>query len=45
MLEVSERTVRNYLKDPPTPRKKPMRRSKLDPFTDTIKAIIGEKPY
>jgi len=45
MLEVSDRTVRNYLKDPQMPRKKVKRASKLDPFLNTIKALIGYNPY
>ncbi len=45
MLDVSERTVRNYLTNPPTPRKKGKRSSKLDSFVGTIKAVIGENPF
>lgn len=45
MLDVSERTVRNYLSKPPLPRKKGKRASKLDSFIGTIKAVINENPF
>jgi transposase len=45
MLDVSERTVRNYLNNPPSPRKKGKRPSKLDSFVGTIKAVINENPF
>jgi transposase len=45
MLDVSERTVRNYLNNPPSPRKKGKRPSKLDSFVGTIKAVISENPF
>lgn len=45
MLNVSERTVRNYLKNPPSPRKRVKRASKLDPFFGTIRSIISDNPF
>lgn len=45
MLNVSVRTVRNYLKNPPTPIKAVKRASKLDPFFGMIKPIISDNPY
>lgn len=44
-LGVSDRTIRTWLKNPPRPRKKPIRISKLDPFKDFINSIIKEEPY
>lgn len=44
-LKVTDRTVRNYLKGPPSPRKKVERESKLDRFKQFIKSIITEKPW
>ena len=44
-LGVSERTVRNYLKNPPAPRKKVNKKSKLEPYYDFIKIIIDDNPY
>lgn len=44
-LGVSERTVRNYLKNPLTPRKRKKRASKLDPYLDTVKAVLEDNPY
>lgn len=38
MLQVTDRTIRNYLRYPPRERKRPVRASKLDPH----KALIGE---
>ncbi|HOT63076.1 MAG TPA: IS21 family transposase [Treponemataceae bacterium] len=43
-LGVCERTVRNHLKAPPGPRKKPKRASKLDPYRETIDGILEENP-
>lgn len=43
-LGVCERTVRNHLKYPPAPRKKPKRRSRLDPFRAQIRAILEAEP-
>jgi transposase len=45
IIEVSERTVRNYLKHPPEPRRKRARKSKLDPYKDYITSIIKDTPY
>jgi len=45
MLDVSERTVRNYLKEPPAPRKMGKRTSKLDHYIDTIRATVSDNPY
>lgn len=44
-LGVCERTVRNYLKNPPTSRKKSRRESKLAPYYSFIDAKIKEQPY
>jgi transposase len=44
-LGVCERTVRNYLKDVPAPRKKRKRESKLAPHYAFIDAKIKENPY
>jgi len=44
-LGVSERTVRNYLKNPPASRKKVKKKSKLAPYYDYIKNIIDDNPY
>ncbi len=43
-LGVSERTVRNYLKSPVLRKERKKRASKLDPYRDTIRAIIDENP-
>jgi transposase len=45
MLGVTDRTVRNYLKQPVVPRKIPARKSKLDGFKLFIDSIISENPY
>jgi transposase len=45
MLGVTDRTVRNYLRYPPSPRKKTKRKSLLDPHTRFIKSVIKEQPY
>lgn len=42
---VCERTVRNYIQNPSSSRKKVKRKSKLDPYHEYIKGIINEKPY
>ncbi len=44
-LNVCERTVRNYIHNPSSPRKKVKRKSKLAPYHEYIKGIINEKPY
>lgn len=44
-LGVCERTVRNYIHNPSSSRKKVKRKSKLDPYHEYIKSIINEKPY
>lgn len=41
-LGVTERTVRNYLRYPPRPRKKPKRRSLLDPFMSFVDVLLAE---
>lgn len=40
----SERTVRNYLSEPPRKRRRPVRPSKLDPYKPFIKSVIDENP-
>ena len=44
-LGVCERTVRNYIHNPSSSRKKVTRKSKLDPYYEYIKSVINEKPY
>jgi len=44
-LDVSERTVRNYLKASPARKDRKKRASKLDPYRKTIRAIIDENPH
>lgn len=44
-LEVTERTVRNYLNKPATPRKRPLRPSKLYTHKPFIKSIIQDDYY
>jgi transposase len=44
MLGVTDRTVRNYLTHPPTPRKKAKRKSLLDPYKTFIESVIKEQP-
>jgi len=44
-LGVTERTVRNYLKNPPAPRKKPEKHSKLDAFKSQIDSIIANDHF
>lgn len=43
-LGVSERTVRNYLKSPPAPRKIPKRASMLDPYRELIRSVLERQP-
>ena len=45
MLGVTDRTIRNYLRYPPSPREKPKRTSLLDPYKPFIESIIKEQPY
>lgn len=45
ILGVTDRTVRNYLKYPATPRKIGKRKSLLDPFKPFIRSIIQEQPF
>jgi transposase len=45
VLEVTDRTVRNYLNTPARQRKKAARLSKLDPFRPFISSIIDIDPY
>lgn len=40
VLGVTDRTVRNYLNRPPEPRKKMIRKSKLDPYKAFIETIL-----
>jgi len=44
-LEVTDRTVRNYLSQPPNQAKRKTRVSKLDPFKPFIDSILNEEPY
>jgi len=44
MLGVSDRTVRNYLKEWPAGRKKPLRHSKLDPYKPFIEDMLEKNP-
>ncbi len=44
-LGVTDRTIRNYLKLPPRPRKRPQRGSLLDSFEQYIREILEENPY
>jgi transposase len=44
-LGVSERTVRNYLKNPPSSRKTVKKKSKLAPYYNFIKEVIDDNPY
>jgi transposase len=43
-LGVTDRTVRNYLAQAPHERKKPERKSKLDPFKEELRTVIEETP-
>ena len=45
MLEVSDRTIRNYLKNPPAKRKKRIYKSILDSYKPFIKNIIQSNPF
>jgi transposase len=45
ILKVTDRTVRNYLSKPATPRKIPKRKSLLDAFKPFIKSIIEDQPF
>lgn len=44
ILGVCERTVRNYLAEPPSPRKAPKRPSKLDPYKPLLEEQIEKNP-
>jgi transposase len=44
-LGVCERTIRNYLKDMPTARRKPVRGSKVDEYKALIDTILEENPF
>jgi transposase len=44
-LGVCERTVRNYLKAYDTPRERKKRTSRLDPYRESIQAILEDNPY
>ena len=44
LLEVTDRTVRTYLKERPCARKKPVRPSKLDPFKPFLEAQLEKNP-
>ncbi len=43
-LGVCERTVRNYLKQLPRPRRKPVRGSRVDPYKGIIDSILEQNP-
>jgi transposase len=45
LLGVSERTVRTYLKNPPSSRKRTPRRSLLDPYKAFIDDLLSEQPF
>jgi len=45
IIGVTDRTIRNYLSNPATPRKIPKRSSLLDPFKPFIKSIVEKQPY
>ena len=45
MLGVTDRTIRNYLRYPPSPRKKTKRKSLLDSYKPFIESVIKEQPY
>jgi transposase len=45
MLNVTDRTVRNYLKGMPRGRKRPLRVSKVDPFKPFIDEVLEKNPY
>jgi transposase len=44
MLHVTDRTVRNYLKNMPRGRKRPVRASKVDPYKSLIAEVLEENP-
>lgn len=44
MLGVTDRTVRNYLKEHPQAEPRPRRSSKIDPFKPAIDAILEQNP-
>jgi len=44
MLGVTDRTVRNYLTNPPSPRKRTTRKSLLDPYKSFIESVLKEQP-
>jgi transposase len=45
ILNVTDRTVRNYLKTMPRERKKPVRASKVDPYKPLIDEVLERNPY
>lgn len=45
MLGISDRTVRNYLKQLPAPRKRPVRKSQLDPFKQILHEQLEKNPW
>jgi len=45
LLGVTDRTVRTYLKERPCARKKPVRKSRLDPFKPFIEAWLEKNPF
>jgi transposase len=45
LLSVSERTVRNYLKNPPSVRRRTPRNSLLDPYKPIIDNLLREQPF
>lgn len=44
-LGICERTVRNYIHNKSSPRKRPERKSKLAPYQGYIRGIINDQPY
>ena len=44
MLQVTDRTVRNYLRYPPRGRRRPVRESKVDPHKPLIDEVLEKNP-
>ena len=44
ILGVTDRTVRNYLREAPRKRKPPIRTSKLDPYREFIRGMLKDHP-
>jgi transposase len=45
MLHVTDRTVRNYLKGMPRQRKRPVRKSMVDPYKPLIDEVLEKNPF